>query len=72
MSSFSSTSRSGVAFRLAGAAQSLRQRVSAHRAARRERERIVAELSCANDRELMELGYSRADLIAIARGTYQR
>lgn len=39
---------------------------------RAERARIVNELSASTDRELAELGFSRADLPAIANGTYQR
>jgi len=39
---------------------------------RTERARIVNELNATTDRELAELGFSRADLPAIANGTYQR
>lgn len=42
------------------------------RRVRAERARIVAELDASTDRELAELGFSRADLPAIARGTYRR
>jgi len=37
-----------------------------------ERARIVNELNASTDRELAELGFSRADLPAIANGSYQR
>ena len=39
---------------------------------RAERARIVNELNSCTDRELGELGFSRADFPAIANGTYQR
>ncbi|MDR3436287.1 hypothetical protein [Telmatospirillum sp.] len=39
---------------------------------RADRARIVEELNATSDRELAELGFSRADLPAIANGTYQR
>jgi uncharacterized protein YjiS (DUF1127 family) len=64
--------RTGLAFRLATIARSIRRRVDAYRLEQRERARVIAELSASSDRELQELGYSRADLIAIARGTYVR
>lgn len=37
-----------------------------------ERDRIYQELNSCTDRELAEIGFSRADLPAIANGTYQR
>ncbi|MTJ82207.1 MAG: DUF1127 domain-containing protein [Telmatospirillum sp.] len=40
--------------------------------ARAERQRIFNELNSCTDRELAELGISRADIGAIADGTYQR
>jgi uncharacterized protein YjiS (DUF1127 family) len=73
MSSFDHRSRTGLAFRrIASIARHLRRRLDVYRLEQRERVRMAAELSTANDRELGELGYSRADLVAIARGTYQR
>jgi uncharacterized protein YjiS (DUF1127 family) len=42
------------------------------RVARLEREQIARELSSYTDRELGELGFSRADLPMIAAGTYRR
>jgi uncharacterized protein YjiS (DUF1127 family) len=42
------------------------------RAARAERVQIARELSTYSDRELNELGFSRADLPMIAAGTYRR
>jgi uncharacterized protein YjiS (DUF1127 family) len=42
------------------------------RAARQERAQIARELSTYTDRELGELGFSRADLPMIAAGTYRR
>jgi len=44
----------------------------AHRAAARERSRIVRELSSYTDAELGELGFSRYDIRAVAAGTYRR
>jgi uncharacterized protein YjiS (DUF1127 family) len=64
--------RDGLTSRLASAAHNISRRLEAYRRKRRERARVVAELSISSDRELAELGYSREDLIAIARGTYQR
>jgi uncharacterized protein YjiS (DUF1127 family) len=64
--------RTGLALRIASVARTIRRRVDAYRLEQRERARVVSELSTSSDRELKELGYSRADLIAIARGTYQR
>ncbi len=42
------------------------------RATRRERARIVRELSACNDRDLAELGLFRHDIHAVANGTYRR
>jgi uncharacterized protein YjiS (DUF1127 family) len=42
------------------------------RANRREYLRIANELSMYTDRELGELGFGRADIHAIAAGTYRR
>jgi uncharacterized protein YjiS (DUF1127 family) len=53
-------------------ARRVRTRLNAYRLEQREQARVIAELSNSSDRELGELGYSRADLIAIARGTYER
>lgn len=64
--------RDGLTARLASAAHSISRRLEAYRRKQRERARVVSELSTSSDRELAELGYSREDLIAIARGTYQR
>jgi uncharacterized protein YjiS (DUF1127 family) len=47
-------------------------RYEEERSVRADRARIVSELSATSDRELAELGFSRADLPAIANGTYQR
>jgi uncharacterized protein YjiS (DUF1127 family) len=47
-------------------------RVSASWAARRQRSRQVLELYRASDRELWDMGLSRSDLPAIARGTHRR
>lgn len=52
--------------------QLLRQSLADHRAERRERAQIARELSTYSDRELGELGFSRADLPMIAAGTYRR
>jgi uncharacterized protein YjiS (DUF1127 family) len=69
MSNLDQRSRTGLVFRrLASLAHRLQSRLDDHR----ERTRMAAELSTASDRELGELGYSRADVVAIARGTYQR
>lgn len=45
---------------------------AARRATRRERLVMATELASYSDRELGELGFSRADLPAIAAGTYRR
>ena len=52
--------------------QLLNRSMAERRAARHERERIARELSTYTDRELGELGFSRADLPMIAAGTYRR
>ena len=52
--------------------QLLSQSVVDQRAERRERRQMARELSTYTDRELNELGYSRADLPMIAAGTYRR
>jgi uncharacterized protein YjiS (DUF1127 family) len=49
-----------------------RQAWDDRRANRREYLRIANELSMYTDRELGELGFSRADIHAIAAGTYRR
>ena len=41
-------------------------------AERKEFGRVAHELSFASDRDLAELGYSRADIAEISRGTYRR
>jgi uncharacterized protein YjiS (DUF1127 family) len=50
----------------------LRANFTARRAEQRRRNRIVTELSRYTDRELADLGFSRADFPAIASGTYMR
>jgi uncharacterized protein YjiS (DUF1127 family) len=65
---------------LAAAAGRLMKQWIAQRAAmaqgmlaeRRSRHQTAKELSSLTDRELGELGFSRADLPYIANGTYQR
>ena len=51
---------------------SLKARFSAWRARRQERARIARELLSYTDRELFDLGISRADIPAIINGTYRR
>jgi uncharacterized protein YjiS (DUF1127 family) len=66
-------SRTGLAVRrIVGAARRFRRQLNTTRLEQRERGRMIAELATSTDRELGELGYSRADLISIARGTYER
>jgi uncharacterized protein YjiS (DUF1127 family) len=66
-------SRTGLAVRrVVSAARRFRRQFNIYRLEQRERGRMAAELATSTDRELGELGYSRADLICIARGTYQR
>jgi len=50
----------------------LRETLTQRRAERAERLQIARELSTYTDRELGELGFSRADLPMIAAGTYRR
>ena len=50
----------------------LQQRWVVSRLEKRHRKQIVRELSTYNDRELLDLGFSRADFPAIANGTYRR
>ncbi len=50
----------------------LKQRFEDWRAARRRREQIWRELHSYSDRELFDLGISRADIPAIVAGTYSR
>lgn len=52
--------------------QLLRQSMADSRAERGEREQMARELSTYTDRELGELGFSRADIPMIAAGTYRR
>jgi uncharacterized protein YjiS (DUF1127 family) len=52
--------------------QLLTRQMADRRAARHERAQIARELSSYTDRELGELGFSRADLPMIAAGTYRR
>ncbi len=52
--------------------QLFRRSLADNRAERREREQIARELASYTDRELGELGFSRADLPMIAAGTYRR
>ena len=51
---------------------SLLVRFQAWRAQRQERARIARELLTYTDRELFDLGISRADIPAIIDGTYRR
>jgi uncharacterized protein YjiS (DUF1127 family) len=46
--------------------------VASRRAERLERRQVARELSLFSDRELSELGFSRADLGAIEAGSYRR
>jgi uncharacterized protein YjiS (DUF1127 family) len=48
------------------------QAIADHRAERRERFAMARELASYSDHELGEMGFSRADLPAIAAGTYRR
>lgn len=57
---------------LAGAMRRLRDQRQARAAERRGQLRIAGELASASDRDLAELGFSRADIGEIARGTYRR
>jgi uncharacterized protein YjiS (DUF1127 family) len=41
-------------------------------AERRRRAQMIRELNTCSDRELADMGLSRHDFAAIARGTYQR
>jgi len=52
--------------------QLLNRGMAERRAARLEREQVARELSTYTDRELGELGFSRADIPMIAAGTYRR
>jgi hypothetical protein len=52
--------------------QLLARSMADRRAVRAERAQIARELSTYTDRELGELGFSRADLPMIAAGTYRR
>ncbi|MBV9656028.1 MAG: DUF1127 domain-containing protein [Acetobacteraceae bacterium] len=60
--------------RVSGAATlaGLRARFAEHRAERARRKRLVFELSQYTERELADLGFSRADFPAILSGTYAR
>lgn len=51
---------------------SLKSRFLAWRERRRERARVARELLSYTDRELFDLGISRADIPAILNGTYRR
>lgn len=62
----------GLTASLTTALHHVHDRLEGYRQEHRARAQVIAELSTASDRELAELGYSREDLIAIARGTYQR
>ncbi len=57
---------------IGGALGSLRMHFAAYRAGVRERRRIARELSYYSDAELGELGFSRADIPAVAAGTFRR
>jgi uncharacterized protein YjiS (DUF1127 family) len=50
----------------------LRQMIAERRAERAERMQLARELNAYSDRELSELGFSRADLPQIEAGTYAR
>ena len=50
----------------------LMQAIADRQAERRERLVMARELATYTDRELGEMGFSRADLPAIAAGTYRR
>ena len=50
----------------------LKARFQAWRTRRQERARIARELLTYTDRELFDLGISRADIPAIIDGTYRR
>jgi uncharacterized protein YjiS (DUF1127 family) len=50
----------------------LKHRFQDWRAARRRREQIWRELHSYTDRELFDLGITRADIPAIVAGTYSR
>ena len=50
----------------------LARAMAERRVVRREHERLARELSTYTDRELGELGFSRADLPMIAAGVYRR
>jgi uncharacterized protein YjiS (DUF1127 family) len=50
----------------------LKQRFVDWRATRRRREQIWRELHSYSDRDLFDLGISRADIPAIVAGTYSR
>jgi uncharacterized protein YjiS (DUF1127 family) len=52
--------------------RNLATRFQAYRAAARERNRIVRELSTYSDAELAEFGLSRYDIPAVAAGTFRR
>jgi uncharacterized protein YjiS (DUF1127 family) len=47
-------------------------KVMAWRIVQQRRHKLVRELSAYNDRDLLDLGFSRADFPAIINGTYQR
>lgn len=50
----------------------LRRMIADRRAERRERVQMARELDSYSDRDLAELGFSRADLPQIVAGTYRR
>jgi uncharacterized protein YjiS (DUF1127 family) len=47
-------------------------RFAAWRAARRQQSRLLRELSESTDRQLWDMGLSRADIPAVVRGAYRR
>lgn len=62
-----------VTFRtLAAFSKTAAQNFAKNRAAALERRRIADELEMCTDRELLDMGFSRCDIPAIAAGTYQR
>jgi uncharacterized protein YjiS (DUF1127 family) len=50
----------------------LRRAFTAWRSEQRRRRQVVRELNAYSDRELLDLGFSRADFPAILSGTYRR
>ncbi len=72
MASITRSNSSAAGNSFADRIRSLTLRIEAYRAAARQRNRILRELSCYSDDELSELGFSRSDVPAVAAGTYRR